>query len=218
MLVIDIECIGIPNVNEFYDRPKPDGRLTDEEKIATDIRKKELARIEAAALDPWTAQCIAIGMCEEGEEVVRTILIGSEAAEATALGELWDRVWDRRRGSVEPLVTFNGLKYDLPVLLARSALLGVPAPDLSLDRYRSPHPDLMQILTRRGVTDFHSLKFFAKRFGLNTDDAFSGKEIAQLYDANDWKSIHKHVESDVTLTRQLAERIGVLKRRPVLVA
>ena len=210
MIVVDIECVSVGNVSEFYDPPKPDGRLTDPVKIEADIFKKMAEREAEAALFPWTAQVIAIGTCDGGD-AVKSVLINSEAGEIAGLKELWESVWDRRTNAVTPLVTYNGLKYDLPVLLARSRLLGVPAPDLNLDRYRSPHPDLMQILSFRGAIEFRSLKFFARRFGLDTSDAFSGREVAQLYSAGDWDSIRKHVESDVTLTRLLAERVGILK-------
>ena len=210
MIVIDIECVGIDNVSQFYDPPRPDGRLTDPVKIEADIAKKTAEREAEAALFPWTTRVIAISTCEGGD-MVKAVLINSESSEVVALKELWASVWDQRTGDVTPLVTFNGLRYDLPVLLARSRLLGVSAPDLNLDRYRSPHPDLMQLLSFRGAIEFRSLKFFARRFGLDASDAFSGREIAQLYSAGDWDSIRKHVESDVTLTRQLGERVGLLK-------
>jgi hypothetical protein len=103
------------------------------------------------------------------------------------------------------------------VLLSRSRLLGVRAPDLNLDRYRSPHPDLLQRLTYRGAIQARSLRWFAKRFGLDTSDAFSGKEIAGLYEDGNWDAIKAHCASDVRLTRHLAERIGVLTPRRVAV-
>ena len=82
-----------------------------------------------------------------------------------------------------------------------------------LFRSKSPHPDLLKILTFDGAIPPRSLKWFGKRFGLNTDDAFSGREIAQLYEDENWDAIRAHVTSDVTLTRQLAERMGVVKAR-----
>jgi Cu/Ag efflux pump CusA len=42
-----------------------------------------------------------------------------------------------------------------------------------------------------------------------------GKEIAQLYEDENWDAIKAHCASDVRLTRQLAERLGVMKPRPV---
>lgn len=209
-IVVDIECVAVEGVSALYDAPEPDKRLKDPDKIAADIAQKRVDQIARAALYPWTARVVALGYCEDGDEAVRVFCAANEATETVMLKEFWAMAWNGH--SVAPLVTFNGLAYDLPVLAARSRLLGISAPELNLDRYRSPHPDLMQILTFRGAIERRSLKFFAKVFGLNTDDAFSGKEIAELYEDQNWMAIKAHCESDVTLTRQLAEHLGVIKR------
>lgn len=216
MLVVDIETLGLDDVEaEPVSAP---AHYKDPEKIAAYVKEKQAEQITRAALYPWTARVIALGWCHEGAEVVTVELCNTEAREAEALRRFWADVVDPKTQDVEGLVTFNGLAFDLPVLMARSRLLRVPAPVLNLDKYRTPHVDLMQKLTWNGVVQARSLKWFAKRFGLNTDDAFSGALIAQLYEDQNWDAITKHVESDVTLTRQLAERLGVLRSRPALVA
>lgn len=205
-LVVDCETVAIPGAADYV---SPARNLKDPEKIAASIAEREAA----AALYPWTARIVALGWCYETDDVETVRLCNSEATEATVLREFWDLVgYDRQ----ERLVTFNGFKYDLPLLLGRSMLLGVKSPDILIDRYRSPHVDLLERLTWRGTLEFRSLAWFAKRFGLNTDDAFSGKEVAQLYEDGNWDAIEAHCASDVRLTRQLAERIGVLKKRPVV--
>jgi predicted PolB exonuclease-like 3'-5' exonuclease len=205
-IILDLETISIDNAAAYI---KPAGNLRDPEKIKASI----LERAEKAALNPWLCRIVALGWCDEGEDVERVETCASEAGESATLEEFWGRVHDRVSGATQPLLTFNGMSFDLPVLMARSMLLGVPHPTLNLDRYRSPHIDLLQRLSWYDPSKQHSLMFYCSRFGIATDDAFTGALIAQLHANGDWESIRKHCASDVRLTRQLAERVGVLKGR-----
>jgi predicted PolB exonuclease-like 3'-5' exonuclease len=209
-IILDIETLAVDGVDiEPVSAP---ANYKDPEKIAAYIADAERAQRDKAALYPWTARIIALGWCYDTDDAVQVRTTNNEAEEADILTEFWARVVDQH-GSVTPLVTYNGLGFDLPVLQARSTILGLKAPTLNLDRYRSPHPDLMQLLTFRGAIAARSLTWFAKRFGLDTSDAFSGKEIAGLVEDGNWDAIRSHCESDVRLTRQLAERLGVIRQR-----
>jgi len=205
-IIIDLESVAIDNAAAYI---KPAGNLKDPEKIKASI----MERAEKASLNPWLCRIIALGWCDEGEDVERVETCASEAGESATLEEFWGRVWDRNTGAVQPLLTFNGTNFDLPVLVARSMLLSVPHPALVIDRYRSPHIDLLQRLSWNDPSKAHSLMFYCSRFGIATDDAFTGALIAQLHADGDWESIRKHCASDVRLCRLLAERIGVLKGR-----
>lgn len=211
-IVFDVETLAVDGI-EIEPVSAP-ANYKDPEKIAAYIAEAEKAQREKAGLYPWTNRIIALGWCEETDDVERVSVANNDVIEATMLREFLERVVDNR-GYVVPLVTFNGLGFDLPTLMARARLLGVRCPEFSIDRYRSPHPDLMQILTFRGAIPARSLTWYAKRFGLNTDDAFSGKHIADLYADDNWDAIKAHCASDVRLTRQLAERLGVMRPRPV---
>jgi predicted PolB exonuclease-like 3'-5' exonuclease len=203
MTVVDLESIAIDNAVDYVSAAR---NIKDEAKKAANVEE----RAQAAALHPWLCRIIALGWCEEGSEVARVEVCPTEAREAVVLREFWQRVCNPQ-GQVERLVTFNGLGFDLPVLMARSMLLGVKHPELNLDRYRSPHVDLMARLSWHDPKKSLSLKRYAERFGINTDDAFTGAMIPQLYADGDWLSIEKHCESDVTLTRKLAERLGIMR-------
>lgn len=206
-LVLDIETVARDGISvEPVSAPS---HYKDEAKIAAYVAEKQVEQVSKAALYPWTARVIAIGWCRAGDEAVQVRTANSDAREAALLAEFWEQVSDGR--TLAPIVGFNHRVFDLPVLMARSILLGVRHPQVNVDRYRSPNPDLLQILTWNGTIPPRSLKWFAARFGLNVDDAFSGKEIATLYEDGNWDAIVSHVESDVTLTRQIAERLGVIK-------
>lgn len=207
-IVFDLETAAIDNAADYV---KPAGNLKDPDKIKASIEE----RASKAALNPWLCRIIALGWCVEGEDVERVDVAPNEAAEVKLLREFWARV-SNERGTV-PLVTFNGFGFDAPVVMARSMLLGVPHQPLNIDRFRSPHVDLMQRLCWGDREKALSLSFYAQRFGIPTDDAFTGALIGQLLADGDWESIKRHCASDVRLTRLLAERIGVLKA-PVRVA
>jgi len=211
-IICDLETVAVDGLD--FDPVSAPANYKDDAKIMEYILGAEKAQREKAGLYPWTARIIALGWCHEGEDVEHVHVCNSDGAEAVALGDFWARVVDARTSAIESLITFNGLGFDLPVLMARSRLLGVSAPILNLDRYRTPHVDLMQRLTWNGVIQARSLKWFAKRFGLDVSDAFSGKEIATLYEDQNWDAIKAHCVSDVRLTRQLAEALGVIKARP----
>ena len=55
------------------------------------------------------------------------------------------------------------------------------------------------------------LKSYARRYGLTVDDAVDGKEIPALVEAGDWDAVRSHIESDVRLTVELAQRLGVMR-------
>lgn len=205
--VVDLETVSIDNAAAFV---KPAANLVDPAKKAASLEE----RASKAALNPWLCRIVALGWCDETDDVERVELCNNEATEARVLREFWAHVTDER-GRVRPLVFFNGLSFDGPVLVARSMLLNVRYPEMNLDRYRSPHIDLFQKLTWGDREKALSLKFFCERFGITTDDAFTGALISQLYAEGDWESIRRHCASDVRLTRQLAERLGVMKPRPV---
>lgn len=206
MIIVDCEAVAIADAADYV---QPARNLRDPDKIAASVAE----RLEKAALYPWTARIVCLGWCEAGDTAVSYRLCNHESFERTALKEFWAVAADNRV-TVRPMVTFNGRAYDLPLLMARSMLLGVPHPTLNLDRYRTPHIDLLDRLTWFGALEPRSLQWFARRFGLDTSDAFSGALVAQLVEDGNWDAIVKHCESDVTLTRQLAERLGVIKAPP----
>ena len=211
--IVDLETVAIADAGSFVEPVSAPANYKDPEKIAAYIAEAEQAQREKAALYPWTARVIALGWCEAPGDAVSVSVANNDAIERTMIRELGERI--EERGYIHPLVTFNGLGFDLPVLMARARLLGVSFPTLDISRFRSPHPDLMKILTFDGAIPSRSLKWYARRFGLDVSDAFVGKEIAQLYEDGNWDAIAAHCYSDVDLTRQLAERLGVVKARKV---
>lgn len=209
--IADVETVADPNVLPMLEPVKPDSRLKDPEKIKASIEEKTNERAERLGLDLYCNRIVALGYLDVGNggpvcEVARSL-----DDERVLLSDFWQSY----RQHETRMVTFYGLSFDLPVLQARSWLLGVPAPPLNLDRYRTPHVDVFQKLTFNGaVRDCkHGLKFFAQRFGIELHDKVDGSDIAQLVAAGDWESIRAHCISDVGATHMLANRLGLLEIR-----
>jgi hypothetical protein len=75
-----------------------------------------------------------------------------------------------------------------------------------------PHVDLWEKLSLNGARrDVKSLRFYAKRFGIPIFDDISGKDVAAMVKAGEWRKVENHCLFDLDLSRALAERLGVLE-------
>lgn len=209
-IILDLETVAINGARALLEPVSAPANYKDPDKIAAYIADAQKAQIDKAALYPWTARVVALGWIDDtGADTV--VLCADEYAEAAALTRLASAVWRDDDRFVRPIVGFNHRVFDLPVILARSLLLGVRFPALNLDRYRTPHTDLLEKLTWYGAIPSRSLKWYARRFGIPVDDAVSGADIAALVAAGDWPAIEAHNRSDLRLTQALAERLGVVR-------
>lgn len=208
-IVTDIETVAVDGFDiEPIAAP---ANYKDPEKIAAYIAQAEAAQREKAALYPWTSRVVALGTAS-GDHDPSVVVITSEAEEREALTWFWRSiVHEDDARFVRPLIGFNHRTFDLPVLMARSTLLGVPYQPLNLDRYRSPHVDLLDRLTFFGSVPARSLHWFARRFGLPVDDTVRGADVAGLVVKGDWEAVRAHCASDVQLTRALAQRLGLMR-------
>lgn len=149
------------------------------------------------SLTPEFLRIAAIGWAS-GDEEPQSML----AVDAAAERELIETFWQLFSSPRSQLVGFNVLKFDLPAMFVRSAILGVK-PSRQFD-------------TRPWGTDVIDL--MDKRFGRN--QAIKLKDLARLYDidvpagdcdgsqvmhllATNPEALAKYVESDIHVTRSL---------------
>ena len=179
----------------------------DPEKIAAYILEAKAKQVSKLALDPACCRIVAIGTCLDG--TVTATVCPDVDVERKALTQFWE-TWDA--GYVGGRIGYNCIAFDLPVLLTRSRILGVPAPKLTLRKYGSPEVrDLMLELSFGGLVDYKSLNFWAKRLKLDVPkDDTTGKDIAALVSSADWNSVAHHVSVDVLKTYALAEYLNLL--------
>lgn len=212
-IYLDLETFAIDDAAQYIEPVEAPANYKDPVKIAEYVQTAQARAVDRCALDPDLTRIVCFG-CAVGNETVVTALCRNQDEERDTLRRFWDLYRNQRAGVLDPMrgvpiVTFNGLRYDLPVLIRRSQYLGVPTPVISLDKYRSPHLDLLNELTFKGAIQGHQLRFYLSRFGIPHDDLVSGKDIAGLVKAGQWEEVAAHCKADVEGVRALAQRIGV---------
>ena len=217
-LVLDIETAPIPNAADFLpvgDLAAP-SNYTDPVKIAASIEKQRVKLIADAALDLDLARVVTIGTWTAfGGVSVHPL--HDEEAERVALEQLAAQLRrPSRDGNDAMLITFNGHKYDLPLLMRRARYLGVKFPEINLDRYKSPHIDLYDLLCmRRNDIKAHSLRWYFRRLGyadlLEADPLEGGgADVGQAIAEGRWGEVVDHCVCDIEGTVRLARWLGVL--------
>ncbi len=214
-LILDLETYSLDDAVHFIEEPTAPANYKDEVKIAAYIEQERSKQLSRCALDPDLCRIVAIGWHSDANCSATVEVADTETEERALIGEAWDviRPLTFNGGS---LVGFNLLAFDLPVLIRRSQYLGIKYPALNLDRYRTPHIDLMERLSFSGKIKAHSLSFYCKRFGIDVEDETSGKDIDAMVKAGNWQGILEHCTADIAKTRLLAERLGILRTAAVV--
>ena len=127
----------------------------------------------------------------------------------TSLREnFWQRVKMAKEDGLR-FVTFYGEHYDIPVLLMRSALLGV-TPTVGLYTSKFPkthtfHLDLDQVLTSRGATKHYSLDYWCRQFNISSpkDHGMTGADVQNAYKQGRIMDIGDYCMRDVLATSEL---------------
>jgi uncharacterized protein YprB with RNaseH-like and TPR domain len=215
--LLDLETLGIPEAKDWVgEEPiSAPSNYKDEEKIAAYIAEAEAKRLERFSLDPDCCRIVAFGYHDVPEGNPTVYLCSTEREEREQLQLFWKTYAELETR----LITYNGHRFDLPVLVMRSIYLKVSHPAITFaPAWKAwPHVDLWEKLSLNGARrDVKSLRFYCKRFGIPIYDDISGKDIAAMVAAGEWRKVEHHCLFDLDLTRALAERLGVLK--PVGVA
>ena len=112
-----------------------------------------------------------------------------------------------------PLVSFNGIGFDLPVLLFRAMLQDVAVSKKMYDnfvrRYQNIyHYDLMNILANWDKTRWNKLDFYLRIFGIGTKtEGMSGDKVYPAYMAGEYQKILDYCKDDVKSTCKLFANI-----------
>lgn len=206
-LIFDSETIGDDAAIPFLPPLDPPSNYKSEEAISkwkAEATPKQRAKM---SLDP--SQCRIVALAWHYDDTLTTRLCPTATDEREALTAFWD-VWTGATG--DSRIGFN-IAFDLPVLLTRSIILGVPKPTITLRKYGSPDcRDLMLDLSFGGLVDYHGLTYWCKRLNLDVpEDVHTGANIADLVNLNSpeaWDAIRHHVTTDVLKTKALADYLG----------
>src|SRR5690606_2761049 len=137
-LTIDVEAVAIADVETYLEPVTAPSNYRDPEKIAAYEQEARAAAIARAALDVDLARIVALGI-KRDDGATDVLRCQDEAGERYALTHLWGLYRPQTQ-----FVTFNGLGYDLPLLLRRSLYLGLWHPSIQCDRFK--HPQVIDVM------------------------------------------------------------------------
>jgi len=209
-IVFDIETIPVPF--ETLDTAQKAYLL----KFAENGEDEEKIKQQMALWAP-TNRIIAIGMLsvETGKgavyfqssgELVESYEKDDIKYECGTEKEILEKFWKAISFS-HKFVTFNGRGFDCPVLMLRSAMLGVkPTKNLAPYRYSTDaHVDLLEQLTFYNAYRKFNLDFYCKAFGIKSpkSEGVDGHEVLPLFQAGKCKEIAEYCAGDLRATKEL---------------
>lgn len=216
-IVFDIETCAFPF--ESLSESQQEYLLRYSEKETEDEKKmqKRDEAIRYLSLYPFTAKVIAIGIYHIEKEKTYVYYESEHneefAAEeknvfykALTEKEMIQSFW-RIVDYSDQVITFNGRNFDVPFLMLRSAMLGIPpTKNLIGKRFDAGiHIDLLEQFTFYGLTRKFNLDFYCHAFGIQSPKSkgISGMEVKTLYEAGRVKDIAVYCGEDVIATSKL---------------
>jgi 3'-5' exonuclease len=224
-LAFDFETIANPAMIDFLPEVTPDSRLKDPDKIKADIEKKKTEQIDKMALNGNTALIVACGFATWDE---KKQTLWSDALLLTPGAPEWEFL----RGIIDALgmatkyITFNGMEYDVPVLLRRGIAcaksfcfpLGF---EISLRKYDIPprgnHYDLQQIISHNGQMPTGGFDTLCKMIlGEGKPEGVDGSKVGEMWKAGKYAEIKEYARRDAYLTYKLwSQAQGIYFKREV---
>ncbi len=226
-LVFDIETIG--EDFDALDATTQDSltRWIKRESYDEDEYQAALTDVkQGLGFSPLTGSIVAIGVldCDRDKGVVyfqdggkglkektEDDIVYKPMDEKTMLEHFWDgsRAYDE-------FVSFNGRTFDVPFLVARSAICGVrPTKDLMSNRYLgsqrsgAKHIDLLDQLSFYGaVRRKGSLHLWCRAFGIKSPkgDGVTGDDVSALFKEGKYMDIAQYNAQDLWATKALYEK------------
>lgn len=207
-LILDLATAPLPDAERYLEGTvRAPGNYKDPEKIAAYIAEAQAERLSAAALDLDLARITALGFAI-GPTVIDVRVCRDEQDERLLIEDVASLLTP-----MPTVITFGGFNFDLPLVMRRAKYLGIPFPVINLDRYKSPHVDLCEVLSDRNPQRRRSLQFYAKRLGwTDLTKILSGAEEAQVPVTGRWDDLEASIRHDVTATYRLAAWCGVIPK------
>jgi predicted PolB exonuclease-like 3'-5' exonuclease len=152
--------------------------------------------------------CIGALVARREDKGWRTTAIGAPHVEERPEPELIRSFVDRIAQLNPQLVTFNGNRFDLPVLRHRAMLHRVPAPGLNrrpyFNRYSTDAIDLCDVLGSFGSSSKMKLNEFCRFLGLaGKPDGVDGSKVEAMVAEGKISDVARYCETDVVNTYRL---------------
>jgi 3'-5' exonuclease len=215
--IFDIETrIDKHLLNEIFCREQ---RLSDDE--AFERFRGQLRERGGSDFPPLVLHVpISIAVGNVGDDhVLRTVenLALADYSEQKLTREFWTRA-EQFNGC---LVTFNGRRFDLPVLELNALRHGIAAPayfggdDSPRSRHAGErHLDLHDFLTNYGAAPLRGgLDALLRMIGMPGKSGIDGSRVQEFYDAGRLDEIHRYCRADVIRTYFLFIRVELMRGR-----
>lgn len=225
----DIETIPNQRIPEEC-KPKFDpkevklGNLKDPVKIDAKIEEArnsfETDLVKKMSITPALAQlCTFVGMQYDTEKeeiknkVSSQVTKTYEADDLEAVGDGWDFIRKSYNNRI-PIVSFNGIGFDMPVMWHRAIAQDVPVDTIMYSkltpRYGGMfHYDLLGLLAGWTLDKMkgHPLDFFLNLYGIGSKGEMDGSQVWETWQAGEYDKIQQYCESDVLQTCKLFQRV-----------
>ncbi len=207
-LVLDLATAALPDAERYLEGTVRAPKNYGDEAAAKYIIEKQAERVNEAALDLDLARITALGfmLVSLTDYAIDVRVCREEADERLLITDVANLI-----GTGGTIITFGGHNFDLPLVMRRAQYLGIRFPKINLDRYKSPHIDLCELLSDRNQQRRRSLQFYVKRMGWSDlTKILSGAEEAQVPTSGRWDDLEASIRHDVTATYRLAKWCGVI--------
>lgn len=204
-LILDLASAALPDAEKYLEGTVKAPSNYGAEAAAKAIKEKTAERVAKAALDIDLAYITALGFAI-GPDAIDVRVCRNMPDERHIIADVGELI-----AGGPTIITFGGHNFDLPLIQRRARYLGIPFPTINLDRYKSPHIDLCEVLADRNPDRRRSLGFYVRRMGW--DDLaklLSGSEEAQVPSTGKWDELEASIRHDITATYRLAKWAGVL--------
>jgi len=227
MLIAALDCETIPSQSlsegclpQFDESDVKTGNMGSEKagaKIAAERKKFNEGLDKKMSLDP--ALCQVCTFCGVLYDTQKKEIKAKTSIQWPPIDGEYDVIYEacqflnQSHSNRIPVVSYNGIGFDLPVLRHRAMILDVPMSssmydDLTKKYTNNHHYDLMQWLASWDKTKWKSFDFYLKLFGFEgKPDGVDGSMVYSMWQAKEYDKIQKYCESDVANLCRLFERI-----------
>lgn len=210
-IVFDIETGPRPweEIEQYWDESSVKlGQLKDPAKIQEKIEIERVEFLEKAALSPITGKVLAIGYRRADKYLI------DDRPEALQLKQFWQNA-AKALGDRTTMVGHNIYGFDLPFLVRRSWVLGIPVPAGMIDKDRYWHSifvDTMVRWTCGKYGEWCKLDTLGRLFCVGQKpDGIDGADFHRLWHGNqaERKKAKEYLRNDLDLTWAVALRMGI---------
>jgi len=196
-ITFDIETIGSPTLDETATE------VLEQQIIRTQDRTQEdpeVIKKRLMATNPFLGEICVIGLKKNEEAPVA--FYGNEKQ---ILKDFWEFIKDFNG----IFVSFNGIKFDVPFIITRSAYHNIsPTNRDFLNKRRfsySPHFDCLMVATDWGTVRFISLKQICEFYGIETSKGGEvvASNVAEFVAKGEIVKVSDYCKRDVIATEEL---------------